>query len=211
MAFFSTLAEAKPLRFEVKDAIQRDIVQFVSEAPLEKVVGLTSAVSGWVEVDPQKLSDGVKGEFEVDVRNFDTGNLLRNDHLREKFLFTSEFPVATFSFSKLSNSSKTQLPDQQSVVLRVEGTMKIKGVSKPLAVLLKTTYFKQSDMTNQRLGGNLLRVSSSFDLDLQNFGIMIPEGLKFKLARYVQVSVDVVGSDGRPPAIVPIGETDKNK
>ncbi|MCB0403913.1 MAG: hypothetical protein KDD51_03955, partial [Bdellovibrionales bacterium] len=67
-------------RFEVRDAAQRDVVQFTSDAPLEKVIGVNSSLRGWVALDPNNLSKGVTGEFEVDMRTFDTGMLLRNEH-----------------------------------------------------------------------------------------------------------------------------------
>ena len=185
----------KMTRFEIRDAAQRDVVQFNSDTALEKVAGLSSGIAGWMEIDPELDSQGVRGEFEVDVRTFDTGNPLRNDYLKEKFLNAAEFPLATYTLNKLLRSDKMRLLDQQPVVLRVEGSLKFKGVIKSQPVLLKLTYFKNSEQTKQRLGGNLLRIASNFDLDLNLFGIVIPESLRFRLSRFLQINVDVVGSD----------------
>ncbi|MCB0416828.1 MAG: YceI family protein, partial [Bdellovibrionales bacterium] len=88
-------------RFEVRDAAQRDIVQFTSDAPLEKVLGVNSSLRGWIAVDPNNLSKGVQGEFEVDMRTFDTGMLLRNEHFRTQFLETNQYPFSTFKIDRL--------------------------------------------------------------------------------------------------------------
>jgi len=214
VSFFSLLiaslgCHGKATRFLVKDAAQRDTVLFVSETPLEKTVGLSSAIAGWIELDPENIPEGIKGEFEVDLRTFDTGNPLRNEQMRERFLNTSEFPVATYSISRLLGSPKNKLMEQQPVVARVEGVFKIKGVPKPQNASLKMTYFKQSETTRQRLSGNLLRISSQFNIDILAFNIAIHDLLRGRLAKFLQVSVDVVGTDTLPAALV--GEPPKVK
>jgi len=200
------LAETKNIRFDFRDAFQRDIVNFTSDAPLEKIIGLSTAVSGWLEIDPDKLAGPARGEFEVDLRTFDTGSAMRNEQLREKFLGTAEHPVASFSVSRLVNPSKPKLGDQQSVVAKVEGTLKIRGLSRPFSILTKLVYFKQSEMTKQRLNGNLLKLTGTFDIDLSAFSILLPDAFKYRIARFVQVSVDAVCTNAPVPALVPLSK-----
>lgn len=207
----SATAFAKAARFEVRDAAQRDVVQFISDTPLEKVVGVSTGIVGWTELDPEAIGSGVKGEFEVDLRTFDTGNSLRNEILRDKFFQTAEFPSAVFTVSRLIRSDKSRLIDGQPTVMRVEGKLRVKGVTKSQAVLLKVTYFKSSETTRQRLGGNLLRVSCNFDLDLGSFGIPLPDAVRARVSQFVQVAVDVVGSDNPNANVVPIPEGIKPK
>lgn len=191
-------AEGKMTRFDMRDGGLRNLVEFVSDALLEKVVGISNAVSGWLELDPDRLADGVRGEFEIDVRTFETGVEARNEQFREKYLGAGEHPVANFTLTTLLSSSKPRLGEGQPVVLRVEGTLRAKGVVKPQAVLVKLTYFKESELTRQRLSGNLMKASASFDVDTQLFGINIPENFRARLSRFVQVTADLVGTD-RPP------------
>jgi polyisoprenoid-binding protein YceI len=207
----SSLSYAKLMHFDARDAVQRDVVQFSSDALLEKVAGISSSVAGFVEVNPDQITEGFKGEFEVDLRTFDTGSPLRNENLRDKFFNVSEFPTATFSFTRLVNASKPKLQDQQTVIARVEGSLKLKGVSKPQTITVKLVYFKASDLTRQRYQGNLLRMSTNFDVDTSQYNITIADSLKSRLARFVQVSADLVASDAPPPILVPVAEGPKAK
>ncbi len=201
---FCQLTLAKATRFEVRDAAQRDSIQVVSEAQLEKIVAVNSSVLGWLEVDPEQPRQGVKGEYEVDLRGFVTGNPSRDTFLRDKLLNSGEFPTAKFVISKPLSFAATRLLDQQPTVVRMEGTFSIKGQNRVQPILVKLTYFKQSDKTGSRLSGNLIRISSSFDLDLANFGIIIPDGMKFRVAKVVQVNIDLIGNDGLVPFITPV-------
>lgn len=200
------VALAKPTRFDMRDGGLRNLVEFVSDALLEKTVGISNAVTGWIELDPDKVGDGIKGEFEVDVRTFETGIEPRNEAVRDKMLLAPEFPIATFTLSKVMSVSKPKLAEGQPVIARVDGTLKAKGIQKPVPVNLKLVYLKESDVTRQRLPGNLLKVSATFDVDTALFGITVPDAFKSRFARFIQVSADVVGSD-RPPA--PPGEKPK--
>lgn len=201
---------AKPVRFDMRDVGQRNVIHFVSDATVEKILGISNAISGWVEIDPQALSDGIKGEFEADVRTFHTGVELRNDHVREKFLSSTEFPIATFTLTKLLSASRSKLVDGQPVTLRVEGRLQLRGASVQQAILVKLIYLKESDQTRQRLGGNLVKVSVSFDVDTAAYHIEIPDNQKARYSRFVQVYVDAVGTDS-PPAAIPAVEASRPK
>src|SRR4051794_19843249 len=86
------VAWGKPTRFEFRDAGLRNLVHFVSDVPLEKILGISNFVSGWLEIDPENLGEAVQGEFQVDVRTFETGIDSRNDLLRDKIFSAAEFP-----------------------------------------------------------------------------------------------------------------------
>lgn len=53
-------------------------------------------------------SDGayIWGEFEVQLKDFDTGMALRNDHMLNKYLLVEQYPVATLSLEKTPVSAK---------------------------------------------------------------------------------------------------------
>ena len=68
----------------------------------------------------------------IDTKSIDTGSALFNEHIQgEDFLDTARFPTATFK------SSKVVFDGDKPVA--VEGTLTLKGVSKP--VTLKVTSF----------------------------------------------------------------------
>lgn len=198
---FGTHLLAAPVRFDMRDAGGRNLVYFISEGLLEKTVGITNAVFGFVELDPNRLSDGIKGEFEVDVRTFHTGIAPRDEFLREKLLAASEYSTALFTIQKSTNTTSGILTgDGRGVGVRVEGLLKIKGMERPQGLLFKFSYFRQTEATRQRLPGNLLKLTTHFDIDLKDFGIQVIEKFKHQSSRFVQVSADLLGTDQVFPA-----------
>lgn len=193
----------------MRDAAQRDVVQFTSDAPLEKVIGINSALRGWLALDPKNLSKGVQGEFEVDMRAFDTGMLLRNEHFRTQFLETAQYPFSTFQITKLVQTSSSKLGAGETVILKTEGSLKVKAVTKRIPVDLKLVYYKESRKTQERLEGNLLRISARFPLDISDFGIFWNEDLSLRLSRKVRVTVDALGSDQAAPLFIPQPDSKK--
>jgi polyisoprenoid-binding protein YceI len=207
-------ALAKPSRFDMRDAVQRNLVQFVSDAVLEKTVGISNSLAGWLEIDPDRVGDGVKGEFEVDVRTFRTGIDLKDDQVRDKFLGGTEFPLATYSITRFVSASKPKLVEGQPITVKVEGTLSARGVSRPQPILLKLVYFRESEFTRQRLPGNLIKLSATFDVDISQFNVPIPDNQKVRVARFVQVTVDAVGTDRSPSMSVvnlEAGKPDPNR
>lgn len=186
-------------RFEVRDAVHRDVVQFLSDAPLGRTIGTNQWIKGWVEVDLSNLKKATRGEFEVDMRGFDTGIQLRNHHLRDSFLTTQKFPYAKFTLDKVEHVSKNQLTVGQPVVAELSGTLHFRDVSQKMRVKAKLIYFKEDTETKKRLPGNLLRVSADFTMDLKTHGVPWEDSLKMHIAQFVKVSVDVVGTDGSLP------------
>jgi polyisoprenoid-binding protein YceI len=195
VAFSATAEEARSVRFDMRDGGLRNLVQFTSDAPLEKVVGVSNTLSGWVSLDPDKLQDGIRGEFEVDVRAFETGLPSRNEQLRDIILNASAHPVATFKIDRVVATSKPRLVEGAPTLVRLEGSLRMRGITRPQLVIAKLSYFRESPTTRQRLPGNLIKVSATLDVDTEQFQISMPSGFQALMARYVQVAVDMVGSD----------------
>lgn len=198
--FAASGALAKPTRFEVKDAAFRNLIQFSSDAPLEKVVGTSHFITGWVEVDPQNLKGAFKGEWEVDMRGFEMGPDSRQMKLRETLLSTPEFPGASFKADKLLDPSANELAAGKAVTAKISGTLTVRGVARRHELAVKATYFPETDWTKKRLGGNLLKMSTTFDLALADVKFTIPDLLSGLLAPSLKVSVDAMGTDQLPVA-----------
>lgn len=196
-------------RFDMRDAIHRNSILVVSEAPLERVIALTHFVSGAVELEPNNLSAGVKGQIEFDVRTFETGLELHNVQLRDQFLLASEFPTATATFQV--TGLKGKMIDGEPLKLKPEFDVNLRGIARKVLIPIELTYFKESETTKARLAGNLLRARSLFTIDTSVFGISIPESLKSVFNKSVQVSVELIGSDRLPTGFSPLPEAPKAK
>lgn len=199
-------------RFDIKDAGLRNLFYLVNDAPLEKMIGLSNALDGWIDLNPQKIRDGVKGQFVIDLRTLETGNEIRNEFVKEKLLQTSEFPVLNFEFSKLSHSTSDVLKKDLPAVVKVEGQMRLRGQVRPMALFLRLSYLPESEMTRARLPGNLLKVSTSFDLEISDFGLGVVDALTPRVARQLQLAVDAMATDVNQTSLVlPIPEGPKPK
>lgn len=209
--FFSLSSHSKNTRFEVKDAVGRNLVLFISEAPLEKTFGFTSFITGWLEFDLENICPTLQGEFKVDMRTFDTGIELRNAHLRDKFLTTGEFPFAIFTFKKCLNLSSGKILKGDKIDIEMEGNFQIRGISQMKSLHLFLNYFKETTLTKKRLYGNLLKLSTEFVIPFTPFGIPVLEPMKSVLSSEARVSVDLVATDASPPELIPIPDDIKPK
>jgi len=200
---FSLGSFAVTTRFEIRDVGQRDLVEFISEAPLERVVGIIHSVGGWLELDPEALDKGIKGEIEIDLRAIETGVGLRNLEIQRRFLETNIYPMARYTVLKMTSSSISKLISGIAIPVTLQGELELKGVKKKLSVKARLAYYKRNKSTRERLKGNLIKVQASFTFELPHFNIAWKDELKMRVAKRVRVSVHVVGTD-RPASSLPI-------
>ena len=78
--FISSTLIAAPKTYII-EPIKKNIVQFTSEAPVEKIVGTTNQIVGELIIDPNDLSKPVTAWFEVDAASINTKNKIRNGHM----------------------------------------------------------------------------------------------------------------------------------
>jgi hypothetical protein len=195
---FASLAFGKTVRFDMRDGLQRNVVHFVSDGMLERIVGLSTALWGWVELDPENVGKGVRGELEMDMRTFETGIPARNQQLREKIFLANENPAAKFTIKRLLKTPKKAMLSLQPITVEAEGELYFRGVTVTEKLPLRLTYMVESDKTRQRLPGNLLRAQATVALDLAKYQIEIPDAWHLRFASKVDVNLDAIGSDQSP-------------
>lgn len=157
------------------DRSRKNLVKFISQAPLDNFEGITSDIDGyvfWQGNDTLKTSEFY---FEVDLNTIDTGIGLRNRHMRENYLETDKFRFARFrgaiaSFSKHS---------EQKMVLHVKGTMTIHGVKQEMQIKGEVEIERGSYHLHTR-----------FLIHLPDFDIRIPKLMFMKINETVNVELD---------------------
>ena len=82
------------------------------------------------------------------------------------------------------------------------GDFHVHGVKKTRPVTVKLQYFPQSDLTKNRLPGNLVRIKSDFDVKLAEHNIAQSDsGVKsligLKVGEIAKVSIDFFGTDAQ--------------
>ncbi|GIX06795.1 MAG: hypothetical protein KatS3mg115_1198 [Candidatus Poribacteria bacterium] len=92
LALTTVAAFAAPVTFRAWND-ERDVIQFISKAPLEKIVGTNGRVRAEVTVEDLSdiLSKKVAGKITVDLDTITTGISLRDKHMREQYLETDKY------------------------------------------------------------------------------------------------------------------------
>ena len=84
-----------------------------------------------------------------------------------------------------------------TVNLKATGDFTVHGVTVKKTIPVKVTYIPEGDLSRKRVAkGNMIRVQSSFPVDLAAHRINRPEAVLVKLADTVYVTIDAVGTDG---------------
>ena len=195
--FLFQLTAAAPVKFLLSGRDGRNVIKFISKAPLETNEGKTVQIDGSVEVD---LADAASaaGQFEVDLTTVKTGIEMRDQHMREGYLHTDSFPKATFKIVKVTKAIPKQLADGQPVEIEAQGELTIHGVTKPIAVSGTVTYLKESEATQARLPGDLLHIDVGTPILLSDFKVERPQFVLMKVSDKVELRVDVFATTRYP-------------
>ena len=179
--------------FMVND--DRNTFTFESKAPLEKIVGTTSKITGKIQVNPKDITKGMKATFELDLASMKTGIGLRDQHMQKNFLETDKYPTAILTVDKVTKVSSKELKDQKTITVNAEGTLELHGVKKQIVLKdLKVTYFKESDATKAKMQGDLLAIAGEFSIKLPDYNIKVPKMIILKLDENIKVGVDIIGT-----------------
>ena len=166
-----------------------NLVQFLSDAPLEDFKGVTHRIDGFVFLAGEGLggaSDLRQSEFhfEVDLGSLDTGLGLRNRHMRDNYLETDRFPYASFSGRV---QELTQLPDGAFRVV-ARGGLTIHGVEQNREIPCR---LERVGEVGSGAGGALsLRVQCAFQVTLSHHDIPIPKLMFMKIDEVMELSLD---------------------
>ncbi|MBL4643954.1 MAG: YceI family protein [Flavobacteriaceae bacterium] len=104
---------------------------------------------------------------------------LMEEHFNENYMESTRFPKATFS-GEISNFSMDQLTSSDKE-FRIKGKLTIRGVSKNIEI--KSQIKKQE---------NTITITSNFTATPEDFGIKIPNIVRNKIAKKVDISFNFV-------------------
>lgn len=167
----------------------RTNITFVSEADLETIHGVTHSVSGKVKV----AADGTtaSGTLTVPVHSLRTGIAKRDEHLRSD----AWLDAARFSQIRLQLLGAKEGKDGKTWSYTARVT--IKGVTKDIKTSARVRAIP--DRLGKALGGgSWVRVRSSFQVTLSDFGIKIPQRIGAKVSKTWDVGVDIYGTTAAP-------------
>ena len=126
---FFALIIALSLKMQSKehhvDKSKKNMVKFISDAPVEDFEGTTDNIDGYLFSESGELK-GTDLYFEVDLNTVDTGIGLRNRHMRENYLHTDKYPKTSYT-GKIVEVNKI---DDKHYKVKADGKFKVHGIEK---------------------------------------------------------------------------------
>lgn len=156
------------------DKSKKNMVKFISDAPIEDFEGVTSKIDGYLIGNPSNLKEDSELYFEVQLNTLETGIGLRDRHMRENYLHTDKYPLTHYT-GKIIESKKT--PDGFDV--KASGEMFIHGVKKKLTI--------NAELTKSGKG---FKVKSSFIVPLTDYKIEVPSLMFQKIDENMQLELE---------------------
>lgn len=140
-------------------------IAFESRMDVEDILGTSHQIDGFVK---RSASGKITFSLKVPVASLRTGITLRDHHLQgAMWLNAAAHPYITFRGSRAKAIGKGRY--------RVWGTFTMRGVSRPLSIVLRVRQIPASVAARAGLGrGSWLRVRGRFEVRLSAHGIRIP-------------------------------------
>lgn len=182
---------------------EKNLVQFVSDATLERIVGRTNDISGSADLNFDDIKATSKASFEVDLRTLDTGIAMRNQDMRTNYLETDKYPKAKFTLRRIVSADHNSLLPEQTVNLVAEGEFEVHGVGKTYEIAITLTYTPSASNPEaaKRLydgKGDLVNVTALWSIRLSDHGIIRPSFLFMRLTEEQHISVAFALTDVLP-------------
>lgn len=178
LSFFILLVPSLIMATEYHvDKSAKNLVKFTSDAKFENFDGTTNNIDGYTYWEGSDILAKNAIYFEVDLRTLDTGIGLRNRHMREDYLETDKYPMASFK----GRIVKAEKMPNGSFNVTAQGDMSIHGVTRPIEIT--GTLIPSSS-------GNSYRIASNFDLKLSDYKIPIPQLMFLKISDQMKMTLD---------------------
>lgn len=160
-------------------------VEFVSDATLETIHGVSEKLQGELRFDPNDLSTA-SGKLRVPVAAMRTGIALRDEHLRgDDWLDAKKHPHVTFVLTKVSGAKR--LEPGKTRRLRLHGKLSLHGVTRKVVAQARARYEPRA--RGDRQGGGVIRGKARFSLELDDYDIDIPLPVRLKVANEIVLNV----------------------
>lgn len=176
--FVSSALMAAPKTYVI-EPIKKNIVQFTSEARVEKIVGTTNQIVGELKVDPNDLSQPISAWFEVDAASINTKNKIRNGHMRDNHLHTGKYPKIRFDLKSVEGLSG-KFTNDQKVNFKVTGDFHLHGVTKSIQPAITANYLVAEDT---------FEIIAKFQVPLSDYEIPLPKFLVLKVSNIHEIKV----------------------
>lgn len=158
-------------KFSLNNNVGKNEIEFVSDAPAEKMTGTSDGVSGAFTLDAANL-EAANGTIEVAVTSMKTANSKRDEHMYDAmWLDATKYPTITFNVKSLKDVKVSTSGGRNVVTATAVGSFNCHGVSVNSTAAVTITYLPESAETKKRASGNLAMIEAAFNVSLADHGI----------------------------------------
>ncbi|MBC8124623.1 MAG: YceI family protein [Candidatus Kapabacteria bacterium] len=170
-------AQTGAKKYSMNNAVGKSGVEFVSEAPMEKINGTADGVSGSFSLDPTNL-EATTGRIEVQVTSMKTANSKRDGHMySEMWLDADAHPTVAFEVKSLKDVKVVTKDGKSTITAKAVGVFTCHGVAKASTADVTITYIPASAETAKRASGNLVMIDTKFVVALADHQIAGKAGI----------------------------------
>jgi polyisoprenoid-binding protein YceI len=94
-------------------------------------VGVTTELSGDIQVDLSNPQNSVVGPISVDISKFTSDSNRRDGVIRDRFLESAAYPIATFTPTAINGLPASYTPGQE-LTFQVTGDLKVRTATQPV-------------------------------------------------------------------------------
>ena len=157
----------------LNDKIRKNVFEWLSEAPMEKIKGTAPGVTGKLSVDPADLTK-TTGTLTVPVASMKTGNPIRDGHLQSAdWLDAKKFPNITLKIVKVSGCRAKGAKG----TCKVAGEFTCHGVTKRITADAEITWKKGSAKTARKAPGDWVKMKTEFTIALADYKVAGKQGV----------------------------------
>ena len=122
-------------------------------------VGVTSVISGSIQVDPENLLNTTLGVITVDISQLKSDSDRRDRTIQDRFLESLRFPIATFTPTRITGLPESYTPGDM-LTFQVTGDLTVHDVTKPATFEVQTA-----------LNEGILRGLAETSILMSDFGV----------------------------------------
>ncbi len=148
-------------------------IRFYSHTPMENIEADNRQVASILDVSNGEIV------FTLLEKAFEFKVALMQEHFNENYMESDKFPKASFK-GKITNYSKVDFKKDGVYPAEVTGDLSLHGVTKPFTT-----------KGSIQVKGTTITAMAKFVLVPQNFDIKIPQLVENKIAKEMEVNVDI--------------------
>jgi hypothetical protein len=148
-------------------------IWFYSYTPMEEIEAHNQQVVSILDETTGTL------QFNLLIKSFEFKRSLMQEHFNENYMESDTYPKSGFS-GKITNTDKINFKKDGAYPAEVTGDLTIHGVTKQVTIPGTIT-----------INGTTVNAKANFEVDPKDYNISIPEVVKEKFAKAMDVNVDV--------------------